>query len=197
MTTTDYTRLSMVNEVLTSVGFGPVTSESQTRASTQAGAVLDSESSTIQAEGWDFNLEFKQELTASGGELTLPVDVLWAVPYDCSNNWVMRLNVMYDLDTNSSTGFTGTHKLNYCRNIDPEKLPRPARDYVVARAARVYQDRFLGSPELGTRLLRDELSARERLIGFEGQTRSYSAFDNIQTAQIRFGRGYPIFTELH
>ena len=196
MTSVDLTRLSCINEILTAVGFGEVTSESQTRASTQAGKILDAESATIQSEGWQFNLEYEQELTAVAGQLILPSDVLWAVPSDKSKNWVMRSNAMYDLDENSSTNFSGTHKLTYCRFINPEKLPRPARDYVVARAARVFQDRFLGSPDLGNRLFRDEQAARERLLGHEGDIGCFTAFDNVYTPQMRFGRGFPIYTDL-
>jgi len=197
MTNLDVTELSCVNEILTAVGYGEVSSVSQTRDASQALKVLNSESATVQSEGWGFNLEYDYVLTAAGGgTLTMENDMLWAYPVDKSKRFALRGQAFIDLKDNTTTSFSGDYKMVVCRFLNVENCPRPARDYIVARAARVFQDRFLGSPDIGNRLSRDEGMARERLIGHEGDAQAYTAFDNISTAQIRAGRGFPIYSEL-
>ena len=194
MATVDTTKLTAVNDVLTSLGMGPVTALGPTRAGTLAEQVLDSESALVQSEGWHFNTEYDVELTPDVSDnIIVPTDALSIDAHKVSEDVTQVGTKLFDLEDNSFT-FTSKINVDIVRFRDITDLPQPARAYIVARAARVYQDRFLGSSELGNRLLRDEFDARNRLITYEAEVGDFTAFDHFDGGRAlqRGTQGNPI-----
>ena len=194
MATVDTTTLTAVNDVLTSLGMGPVTALGTTRAGTLAEQVLDSESALVQSEGWHFNTEYDVELTPDVSDnIIVPTDALSIDAHKVSEDVTQVGTKLFDLEDNSFT-FTSKINVDIVRFRDITDLPQPARAYIVARAARVYQDRFLGSSELGNRLLRDEFDARNRLITYEAEVGDFTAFDHFDGGRAlqRGTQGNPI-----
>ena len=194
MATGDTTKLTAVNDVLTSLGMGPVTALGTTRAGTLAEQVLDSESALVQSEGWHFNTEYDVELTPDVSDnIIVPTDALSIDAHKVSEDVTQVGTKLFDLEDNSFT-FTSKINVDIVRFRDITDLPQPARAYIVARAARVYQDRFLGSSELGNRLLRDEFDARNRLITYEAEVGDFTAFDHFDGGRAlqRGTQGNPI-----
>ena len=194
MATVDTTKLTAVNDVLTSLGMGPVTALGTTRAGTLAEQVLDSESALVQSEGWHFNTEYDVELTPDVSDnIIVPTDALSIDAHKVSEDVTQVGTKLFDLEDNSFT-FTSKINVDIVRFRDITDLPQPARAYIVARAARVYQDRFLGSSELGNRLLRDEFDARNRLITYEAEVGDFTAFDHFDGGRAlqRGTQGNPI-----
>ena len=194
MATVDTTKLTAVNDVLTSLGMGPVTALGTTRAGTLAEQVLDSESALVQSEGWHFNTEYDVELTPDVSDnIIVPTDALSIDAHKVSEDVTQVGTKLFDLEDNSFT-FTSKINVDIVRFRDITDLPQPARAYIVARAARVYQDRFLGSSELGNRLLRDEFDARNRLIPYEAEGGDFTAFDHFDGGRAlqRGTQGNPI-----
>ena len=58
------------------------------------------------------------------------------------------------------------------------RVPEPARRYITVRAARIFQDRMVGSQAHHAFSREDEVRARALLREFEMDTGDHSIFDN-------------------
>ena len=74
---------------------------------------------------------------------------------------------MFDVDKNSNNEFTGPRNFNILRFLEVTQIPNAARNYIIARASRVYQDRFQSSPKLTRTLVNDEGLAKAHLDSAE------------------------------
>jgi hypothetical protein len=146
------TRLEAVNLMLDTIGQAPVnTLSGQVSVDVKrAENLLDHISREVQSRGCSFNAEDDYPLTpTTAGEVLLPSNLI-AIDLDpatygpASYDVVIRGNRLYNKVTHSYS-FTEPLKADVVLLLDFEELPQYARNYVVVRAARKFQDSSLGS----------------------------------------------------
>ena len=175
------TKLEAVNIMLSTIGENPVNSLTSGLVDAElAETILASVSKAVQSEGWNFNTEKKVSFSAdSSGHIILPANILRAdatVEADALD-LVQRGLKMYDKKNH-------TYNINKAVNLDTiielefEILPEVARRYITLKAARIFQDRVVGSETLHKFNQEDELMAYNQLKDFEADSEDISIFDN-------------------
>jgi hypothetical protein len=144
-------KTTAVNEILMSVGQAPVTKLENTNPDVAlAFETLTSVSREVQAEGWTFNKEY--HLTSfvpdsTTKEITIPADVLQVDLSDHHSNKdkdaVQRNGKLYDRQ-NHTYQWDSTPTVDVVFFFDWGDLPKPIRDYIVARAATIFSSRIVG-----------------------------------------------------
>jgi hypothetical protein len=200
MPLTTTTRLQAVNTMLSVIGSAPVNQLTGPNAPNSADVaiamqVLDEVSLNIQARGWHFNTEEDVTLTADPitSEVVVASNVL-LVDVDYPNNdgldITLRGNKLYNRKTNSFQ-FTGpVEKVRLIRALEWDDLPQAARHYITIRAARIFQDRVVGSEKHHGFTQQDELIALSNLKKYEGEVADHSIFDNYDVYRV-IDRRYP------
>tara|TARA_R100001594_G_scaffold84230_1_gene118752 strand:+ start:635 stop:1246 length:612 start_codon:yes stop_codon:yes gene_type:complete len=184
------TKLEAINTMLSNVGESPVNSltGSLTSDVSLAQNILDEISREVQSAGWHFNTEKDTPLIPNSlNEIELS-DGVARVDLEGDNvssdyDVVVRGSRLYNRKDRTYT-FTETKKYTVTYMLDWEDLPELARRYIMIRAARVYQDRLLGSETLSTFTRGDEQRAFFALRDFEMETADYNVFDNWDVARI-------------
>jgi hypothetical protein len=191
------TKLEAINTMLSTVGEAPVNSMSGSLTADVrlADNILDEVSRDVQSVGWHFNTEKEVPLAPNSlNQIELSDGVARAdmegehvdVDYDV----VVRGNQLYNRKSRTYT-FTETKKYTITYMLDWGQLPENARRYIMIRAARIYQDRLVGSEKLSAFSRSDEQAALFALRDYEMETADYSVFDNWDVARI-IDRGSPI-----
>ena len=177
---TPTTDLEAVNIMLGTIGEAPVSTLEVSGLSDVAIAkqVLHELSRTIQTRGWHFNSEIDYPLSPTVDGFLLPptntlrIDVTkeyWDVDV------VHRGTKLYDR-INRTSVFTRELKFDLVLYLDFMDLPEAARNYITIRAARVFQRRILGSPELESYTQDEESFALVNLLEAEGDTGDSNMF---------------------
>lgn len=181
------TELEAVNVMLATIGEAPVNSLSGTLPVdvSNAVAVLKEVRRKVLALGWWFNTDNKVQSALDGdNNITLASNVLRAeLTYpDPSIVLVQRGTRLYNAETQSYV-FTSAPKLNLVYLLDWTELPEQARQYIMHRAARIYQARWVGSPELDSSASRDEMQAHAELRNAEADAANHNIFNSYQMAR--------------
>lgn len=165
------TKLEAVNTILSVIGEAPINTLSPPGfpAASMALAVLEEVNRAVQTQGWNFNTETDVELTPDvNQEILLPDNILDIDSIE-GRNLVERQNKLYDKDENTFL-FDDPVKVEWKLLLDFEEIPEAARHYITIRAARVFQNRQVGSEVLNSFTEQDELKA---MVGIRRyQTRS-------------------------
>tara|TARA_Y100001937_G_scaffold50333_1_gene69999 strand:- start:283 stop:894 length:612 start_codon:yes stop_codon:yes gene_type:complete len=184
------TKLEAINTMLSNVGEAPINSlaGSVTADVRLAENILDEISRDVQSSGWHFNTEKEVSLIPnSENKINLSAGVarvdLEGEHVDPDFDVVVRGNRLYNRKGHTYT-FTETKKYTVTYMLDWDDLPQLARKYIMIRAARVYQDRLLGSEKLSSFNRGDEQAALFALRDYEMETADYSIFDNYDVARI-------------
>ena len=187
MTTT--TKLMAVNTILSTVGEAPVNNLTSVTADVRiAESVLDEVSREVQAAGWHFNTETEVLLAPdSTGEINLSSNIVRVDLEDdnisTDHDIVVRGTKLYNRKTHTYT-FTKTLKYTIVSLMEWEFLPENAKRYIMIRAARIYQDRVLGSEKISAFTRGDEMAALISLKHYEMDTGDHSVFDSHDIARI-------------
>jgi hypothetical protein len=91
------------------------------------------------------------------------------------------LNI-WDRTKNTATFTVDTLTVNMTFLLDWEDLPEQARRYITIKAGRVFQGRLVGSRELESLIMRDEMMAKARLEETDGRNSDITIFDNYDVA---------------
>jgi hypothetical protein len=190
-------KLEAINTMLSVIGESPVnTLVGAVSADTQIALnVLDEVNRDIQAKGWHFNTEFDVVLTPDvntkfisfpSGYLRVDLEAHNAGDLDV----VVRGTKLYDRKEHTFE-FDDEVKATVVYGLDFEDLPHSAKQYITIRAARILQDRVVGSTTHHQFTRNDESYAWTSLIEYEGWTADHSIFDNADTFNA-VRRGSPI-----
>ena len=162
--------LDAVNIMLGTIGESPISSLDASTGVADAviaRQILSEVSIQVQEEGWHFNTEVNFVLTPSAdtGEIFVPGNVVEIDSFgeDKFLDVTIRGNRLYDR-TNHTFIFTKSIKTEMVLLLEFNELPQSARHYITVRAARVFQQRVIGSDKLGTFTERDEVRA---LVAFK------------------------------
>jgi hypothetical protein len=193
MSLTKTTRIQAVNTMLSAVGEPPVNSLSAQRAdSLIAQNILDEVSREVLTYGWHFNTDENLTLTpdSNTGFIYLSDKIVRVdmdrMEYDY--DVVVRGNRLYNRKTNSYV-FSGPIKVIQVYLMDFDEMPETAKRYITIRAARIFQDRMVGSEKHHAFTLRDEVAALAMMSEYENEIGDYTIFDNSDVWRTFMRRG--------
>jgi hypothetical protein len=172
------TELDAVNIMLGTIGESPINSiEAASGVSDAiiARQILNEVSIQTQEEGWHFNVETNFVLTPAfpSKEIFVPDNCIEVDAEDTRVDVAIRGNRLYDR-INHTFAFEKDIKCNVVLLLPFEDLPQAARHYITIRAARVFQQRVVGSQVLGAFTEKDEMRARMALRRYESKTADYN-----------------------
>jgi len=183
------TELDAINEMLSVIGEAPVNSTTNTGLidAVMAKQILDRTSREVQSKGWHWNTNKAYTLTPdSDGYLNLPSTTLKVDPCDPTIDAVQRGLKLWDR-VNNTYVFEDDVDVDIVVGLDFDQLPQSARTYISIRAARIFQDRVVGSETLSGFNDKDEESALVTLLQDEAENADYNMLtDNWDVGQIIF-----------
>lgn len=176
-------RTEGLNRVLLALGQSPAASfpVAGNQALADLESVFDEATKDIAMRKWYFNTEIRSISpgVGPGYTISLPNGIIDMDPTDKTLKFVMRATSVYDLDRNS-TSFEGLgpYEFECLRGLPFSELPEPFKAWIIARAARVYTQRFEGENEYFAALLEDERTAEATALSYEFRSRDKTLFDN-------------------
>jgi hypothetical protein len=149
ISTNPITELEAVNMMLSAIGEAAVSSlETVTTVEvTQAKNLLSNINREVQQKGWHFNTEWDVSLSRDAqnripiGSNTLSIHVENQLTTIRGIDGVMYL---YDLDNNTFTWTTNLDNAVTIALLDFKNTPQSLRQYVTAKASRVFQEEIIG-----------------------------------------------------
>lgn len=173
--------LDAVNIMLGTIGESPINSLDAATGvvdAVTARAILSEVSVQVQEEGWHFNTEYEFVLTPSldSKEIYVPANAIEvdASAYDRNDiDVAIRGNRLYDRK-NKTFQFQQDIKADLTILLEFNELPQAARHYITVRAARVFQQRVIGSDTLGSFSEKDEARALRSMRRYESKTADYN-----------------------
>lgn len=172
--------LDAVNVMLGTIGESPINSleaASGVVDAVTARSILAEVSVQVQEEGWHFNTDYEFVLTptADTKEIFVPGNAIEVdtSQYDAQMDVAIRGKRLYDRGNKTYT-FSKTLKCDLTFLLEFEELPQAARHYITIRAARVFQQRVVGSDTLGSFTEKDEARALRSMRRYEARTADYN-----------------------
>jgi len=184
--TTPTTQLQAVNSMLSTIGEAPVNSLSSGLVDAEtAETVLNEVSRDVQSFGWNFNSEPDVPASKdSNGKIPLAANVLRADLASSvnkyrsnKNEYVQRGLFMYDKVQHTDI-INKDLKLDIVYMLDFTEIPEVARRYITIKAARLFQERVVGSDNLSAMNRADEQQALFALKEMESENGDYNIFDD-------------------
>lgn len=182
MALTKTTKLQAINTMLSTVGEPPINSLTSQRADALiAQSILDEVCRDVQSYGWQFNISENVEMTpetSTGyiyvGDSIVRVDM---DPAYLNYDVVIRGNRLFNRIGNTYV-FQEVLKTVQVYLMDFDEMPEVAKRYCTIRAARVFQDRMVGSEKIHGFTLQDEIQALARMTEYENETGDFTIFDS-------------------
>lgn len=176
------TELEAVNIMLSVIGEAPVNSldDQLVVDAVMAKDILTEVSKEVQSEGWHFNTEIDYPLARNmSGEIILPNNCL-RVDTDINKypnvDVTQRGKRLYDR-INHTYKWDSTINVMMVVALPFDELPEAARRYIMIKAARIFQDRLVGSETLHGFNAQDEARARSTLVETETENADRTILD--------------------
>jgi len=184
MALTKTNKLQAINTMLSAIGEPPVNSLAAQRAdSLIAQTILDETTRDILSYGWQFNTDENVVMTPETttgfiyiSDSIVRVDIA-STDDTVALEVVIRGNRLYNRLT-SSYAFAEALTTTQVTLLDFDEMPEIAKRYVTIRAARIFQDRVVGSSTLHAFEMQDEITALARLTEYENEVGDYSIFQS-------------------
>ena len=174
------TELEAVNVMLSVIGEAPINTleGAATVDVIQAKAILSQVSREVQSVGWHFNSEKEYPLLPDiNGEIILASNMVFVdADTEPDIDVAQRGQKLYDRK-NHTFKFTTSIKAEVIYLLAFEDIPQVARQFITIRAARIFQDRMVGSETLHGYSADDEKKALADLKELEGDSGDYTIFD--------------------
>lgn len=171
--------LEAVNIMLRAIGESSVSSltAATTVEVTLAKNTISDVNKEVQQKGWHFNTEWDVTITQdSNNELPLGSNIVSI--YSPSNLITMRGKsggmYVYDLDKNTFTWSKSITDAVVIKLLDFENIPQTARNYIVAKAARIFQEEVIGQVSAETVNRQEEMEAYADLLDDEGERSGFN-----------------------
>ena len=184
------TKLEAVNTMLGVIGESPVNTISGNSLPVSvvtALNVLDEVNREVQSEGWHFNTEFEYPMVRnSSNQFPLSNNILKIdLPIDQHTDLdiVQRGTTLYDRKNHTDV-FTEDIKVTISFELSFEELPQQFRTYINIKAARKFANRFLGSTEIESFTLRDEINAKATAVDSDSENADRTIFDNYDVLRV-------------
>ena len=193
MSTSRTSELEAVNTILSAVGEPPINSLDGQKNVDAAIAknILSEVSREVQTHGWHFNTQHGVKLQPSiDSHILLDESVVRVdIEHRSSSNTfedldiTQRGNKLFDR-TNNTYVFSKDIEATVIYLLNWAELPEPARRFITVKAARIFQDRMVGSQAHHAFSQEDEIRARALLKEFEGETADHTIFGNYDVYRI-------------
>lgn len=165
--------LAAVNDILAAIGESPVsTLEGDANADVaNARRVLNKINREIQSKGWTFNIEEGQQLAPDVFDQMIPYmnDYLSVLSAGGQSAYINRGGYVYDR-LNNTDRFLAPIIVNIIRLREFYEMPECFRHWIVTKAARQFNNRFFGAPEIEGVLAEEvkeaEISCKEYELDF-------------------------------
>lgn len=174
------TELDAVNIMLGTIGEAPINSLDAATGvvdAVTARSILAEVSVQVQEEGWHFNTDYEFTLTpdVTNGYIYVPGNAIEVdtSPYSRDYDVAIRGNKLYDRG-NKTYVFDAPIKADMTLLLEFEELPQAARHYITVRAARIFQNRVVGSQTLQAFTAQDEAFAIRALRRYDARTADYN-----------------------
>lgn len=149
--------------------------------------VLDETNREVQSGGWHFNTEFEYPLVRnSSNQFALPNNTLKIdVPIDKYTDLdiVQRGSQLYDRKNHTDV-FTQDLDVTITFELEFTDIPEQFRSYITIKAARKLAVRLLGSSEIETFTLRDEIQSKATAIDSDSESADRTIFDNADVMRV-------------
>lgn len=189
---TPMTKLEAVNICLSSMGEPEVNSLENASVDAQlASGLIDETSRTVQGQGWNWNRERHTISPDEFGLINLPANIarVDTVGYDRDVDVVQRGLRLFDRTNNSYT-FEKAVTVEMYVLLEFEELPLAAKTFITYKAARLFQQRVLGSETISKFTAEAEQRAYITLLQEEAEVGDYNMlYDSWQTYSI-LSRGF-------
>lgn len=176
------TVLDAVNQMLSCIGGAAVTTlDTDNPEVFTAKAILEETTRNVLAEGWNFNMELEYPFPRqTDGQILVPDNLisftLSFMKHGSDKMLVVeRGGKFYDKEKHSYE-FTETLYCDVVWNFEFEECPQPYREYITARASRIYASRLVTSEELVELISQDESTTRATCIEYDTQTAKANIF---------------------
>ncbi|MGE0175241.1 MAG: hypothetical protein AB7T49_20820 [Oligoflexales bacterium] len=175
------TELEAVNVMLSVIGEAPI--NTLTGAATvdviQAKAILSQVSREVQSAGWHFNMEKDYPLVPDiHQEIMLAANMVQVDADQYPELDVVQRGLRLYNRKDHTFKFDKTVNAEVIFLLPFDEIPQTARQFIVIRAARIFQDRMVGSEVLHGFTAADEQKALTDLKEAEGDTGDYTIFDH-------------------
>ncbi|AWD92516.1 tail tubular protein A [Pectobacterium phage Jarilo] len=172
--------LSAVNDILAAIGEPPVsTLEGDSNADVaNARRILNKVNRQVQSKGWTFNIEESVALQPDvfSNLITYADDYLSMLSSGQASTYINRGGYVYDR-TNKTDQFTSAITVNLIRLREFNEMPECFRNWIVTSAARQFNSRFFGAPEIDGVLQEEEAEARQTCFEYEMDFGVYNMLD--------------------
>jgi hypothetical protein len=188
MDLTPTTELEAVNLMLAAIGESPVNTVlgNGLPDANNAHRQLQVASRAVQTKGWHWNTdeEFKLVRDFPSNEITVPPNTLRldTVYPDQDVDVVLRYQRLYDR-VNHTYIFDKDLTVDIVQFLPFEELPEPARQYIVATAARKFCETTVGSADLSKFTQADQRAAWTLLLEDECESSDANVLTNLQGLQ--------------
>lgn len=172
--------LDAVNDILSSIGESPVsTLEGDVNADVvNARRILNKINRMEQSKGWTFNIDETASLVPDNYSQLIPfMSNYLRVVSTGGTPYVNRGGFVYDRLTKTDR-FSGPIECQLVNLMEYDELPEVFKAYVVAKAAKEFNMRFFGSPEIDTVLGNDLIDLQQAINEYELDYGGFNAFNN-------------------
>jgi hypothetical protein len=179
ISTTPMTELEAVNSLLSAIGEAAVSSlETATTVEvTQAKNLLSNVNRETQQKGWHFNTEWDVTLTKnSDNKIPIGTSIL-SIYVENKLTTIRGINgvmYVYDLDNNTFTWDGGLDNAVTITLLEFQDTPQSVRQYVTAKAARIFQEEIIGQVSAETINRQEESEAYADLLDDEAERAGYN-----------------------
>lgn len=182
MPLTKTTKLQAINTMLSTIGEPPINSLTNQRVdSVVAQSILDETSREVLSYGWHFNTDEDVEMIPDSSDGSIYIaDTVVRVDMDPDNDQydiVIRGNRLYNRKTNSYF-FSAPIKTIKVSLMEFDDMPEVAKRYITIRAARVFQDRMVGSEKIHGFTTQDEIMALARMNEYDAENADHTIFQS-------------------
>ncbi|MGL4251914.1 MAG: hypothetical protein ACRCR1_15030 [Aeromonas sp.] len=172
--------LDAVNDILAAIGESPVsTLEGDVNADVvNARRILSKINRTEQAKGWTFNIDETAQLQPDVYSQLIPyMPNYLRITSTGGTPYVNRGGFVYDR-INKTDRFSGPVECQLVSLMTYDEMPEVFKQYIVTKAAKEFNIRFFGSPDIDTVLGNDLIDLLQAINEYELDYGGFNAFNN-------------------
>lgn len=175
------TELGAINIMLNTIGELPINSLAETAGFGEADIakrILYETNREVQSLKLSFNTKLNYDLVPNvNNEILLPANTLRVKASNVGDSFVERNKKLYNRNDNTFI-FEKNATVDISELLNFEEIPEYARNYIIIKAARKFQQRVLGSGTYNEFTLRDEEIARNAMLDAESDIDKFNIIDN-------------------
>lgn len=172
--------LSAVNDILAAIGESPVnTLEGDANADVvNARRILGKINRQEQAKGWTFNIDENVSLTPDAYSQLIPyMPNYLSVTTTGGTPYTNRGGYLYDRTTKTDR-FPNAVQVNLISLRTFDEMPEAFKSYIVTKAAKEFNIRFFGAPEIDTVLSNELIDLERTVFEYEADYGAYNIFED-------------------